>query len=105
MKATDRLLHIAARLRAGRDDPVGSHDFIRQLAEDEGIPERILALLAKHPGGMSGKQISLATGIEQVSVSPWLRPMERAGILVEAGKFGKPRVILWALATQERKAA
>jgi hypothetical protein len=68
-------------------DPVSSLDGARQAARGSALlADRIVALLARYPKGLTGKEISVTLALEEPTTSPRLRPLARAGRIVSCGK-------------------
>jgi len=88
--------------RARRTDPQTSHDAAAH------VPVRPLwaavheAYRAAGSRGLTSYELAAVTGRDRVSVSPCLRPMERAGWLIETedrrpGPTGAPGIV-WRIA-------
>lgn len=77
-------LHIAPP-RARVSDPSTSHAAAAGPAtrSAKGYRFDVLRVLREHPDGLTSHQMSDHTGIELVCLSPLLRPMERAGVIVD----------------------
>jgi predicted esterase YcpF (UPF0227 family) len=75
--ATEEEMNVSAR----RTDPETSHIEVRRIANSD-VDARILAYLSGTGIGGTSLEISEATGITRVSVSPRLKPLELMGKVI-----------------------
>jgi hypothetical protein len=75
-----------AYLGARRTDPQTSHDAKASVEVVLARNETLIVGAVRDRGTAILDEIIAATGIQKVSVSPTLRPLERKGILVRTGQ-------------------
>lgn len=71
----------ATPARARRTDPDTSH----QAAASVDVTHReqqVLDALAAHPGGLTTKEMADVTGVDRLSLSPRMKPLELKGLVI-----------------------
>lgn len=88
--------------RARRTDPATAHEAAAAVApRTPRIDGIILAAPRAHPAGLTSLELAQVTGLPRVTVSPCLRPLTRAGYVIEGPserRNGAPRAIVWLAA-------
>ena len=88
MSAEQRTLfgggEIAREAYARRTDPATSHSAAAG-ADTERLKVAILDALEAEPAGLTTLELEERLGIQRVSISPRMRPLQRAGRIQEAG--------------------
>lgn len=84
------------KLRARSSDPKESADTLASLDKAKAsVQDRIFDALLK--GGLTSHEIAERTGLSLVTVSPMIKPMRQAGILVNTGER-RGRRSVWGIA-------
>ena len=87
-------------MRARATDPETSQRHVPTL-ERQTRRDKVIKALTEH-GPLNSKELAEITGIDRVSVSPLLKPMERDGDL-ECTDIKRDKGLLWQLKTKQQQ--
>ena len=87
-------------MRARLTDPGTSQEHVPTL--DRADRKSLIVSMLEARGPMNSKELADATGIDRVSVSPMLKPMEREGLVIRTEEK-RDGGILWTTPTGQQE--